>query len=89
VGLSANYVERTLRRKHGQEAVTMEISARNQLPATVKSIKVGDIVAEVVMDVHGTEVAAVITRSSVEALGLKVGDQVKAVIKATEVMVAR
>jgi molybdopterin-binding protein len=67
----------------------MEISARNQLPATVKSVRLGDVVAEIVMDVHGTEVAAVITRSSAEALGLKVGDQVKAVIKATEVMVAK
>lgn len=67
----------------------MEISARNQLPATIKSIKLGDVVAEVVMDVHGTEVAAVITRSSVEHMGLKVGDQVKAVIKATEVMVSK
>jgi molybdopterin-binding protein len=67
----------------------MEISARNQLPATVKSIKLGGVMAEIVMDVHGTEVAAVITRTSAEALGLKEGDQVKAVIKATEVMIAK
>ncbi|MDQ3700235.1 MAG: TOBE domain-containing protein [Chloroflexota bacterium] len=67
----------------------MAISARNQLPARIKSIKLGDVVAEVVMDVHGTEVAAVITRSSVESMGLKVGDRVKAVIKATEVMVSK
>jgi molybdopterin-binding protein len=67
----------------------MEISARNQLPATIKSVKLGDVVAEVVMDVHGTEIAAIITRTSVDALGLKPGDQVKAVIKATEVMVAK
>jgi len=43
----------------------------------------------VVMDVGGTEVVAAITRHSVENLGLKEGDQVKAVIKATEVMVQK
>ena len=65
------------------------ISARNQLPGTVKSITLGAVMAEVVMDVGGTEVVAAITRNSVETLGLKEGDQVKAVIKATEVMVQK
>ncbi len=41
------------------------------------------------MDVGGTEVVAAITRRSVENLGLKEGDKVKAVIKATEVMVLK
>jgi molybdopterin-binding protein len=47
------------------------------------------VVGEIVMDVHGTEVAAVIPRTSAEAMGLQAGDQVTAVIKATEVMVAK
>src|SRR4051812_27723692 len=67
----------------------MELSARNQLPGTVKSIKLGGVMAEVVIDVNGLEVVAAITRTSAEALDLKVGDQVKAVMKATEVMVAK
>jgi molybdopterin-binding protein len=67
----------------------MEISARNQLPGTVKSVKLGGVMAEVVIDVNGLEVVAAITRSSAESLGLKQGDQVKAVMKATEVMVAK
>jgi len=67
----------------------MEISARNQLPGTVKSIKLGAVMAEVVIDVSGTEVVAAITRSSVESLGLKEGDSVKAIIKATEVMIGK
>jgi len=67
----------------------MEISARNQLPATVKLIKLGTVMAEVVMAVGGYDVVAAITRSSVERMELKVGDQVTAVIKATEVMVAK
>jgi molybdopterin-binding protein len=67
----------------------MELSARNQLPGTVKSVKLGGVMAEVVIDVNGLEVVAAITRTSAESLGLKVGDQVKAVMKATEVMVAK
>ena len=65
------------------------ISARNQLPGTVKSVTLGAVMAEIVMDVGGTEVVAAITRHSVESLGLTAGDQVKAVIKATEVMVQK
>ena len=45
--------------------------------------------AEVVVDVNGIEVVAAITRSSVESLNIKAGDEVTAVIKATEVMVAK
>jgi len=65
------------------------LSARNQFKGTVKSIKLGTIMAEVVIEVNGLEVVAAITRSSVESLALKVGDTATAVIKATEVMIAR
>ena len=67
----------------------MEISARNQLKSTVKEVKLGTVMAEVVVDVGGQEVVAIITRHSVESLGLKAGDQVRAIIKATEVMIGR
>jgi molybdopterin-binding protein len=63
------------------------LSARNQLPATVTSVKLGNVMAEVVMDVAGVEIVSAITRGSAEALGLKAGDRVKAVIKATEVLI--
>ena len=65
------------------------ISARNQLPGTIKSITLGAVMAEVVMDVGGAEAVAAITRNSVEAMGLKEGDSVQAVVKATEVMVQK
>ena len=65
------------------------LSARNQLPATVKSVKLGNVMAEVVMDVAGFEVVSAITRGSAEALKLQAGDKVKAVIKATEVLVEK
>jgi molybdopterin-binding protein len=59
------------------------LSARNQLPATVQSVRLGNIMAEVVMDVSGVEGVAAITRGSAESPNLRAGDRVKAVIKAT------
>jgi molybdopterin-binding protein len=67
----------------------MELSARNQLKAKVKSIKLGAVMAEVVIEVAGQEVVSVITRSSAERLKLQVGDAVTAVIKSTEVMLGK
>ena len=66
----------------------MELSARNQLEGTIKSLTLGAVMAEVVVDVNGTEIVAAITRRSAESMGLKEGARVKAVIKATEVMIA-
>jgi molybdopterin-binding protein len=63
------------------------LSARNQLPATIKSVKLDAVMAEVVMSVGDVELVAAITRGSAEQLGLKAGDSVKAIIKSTEVMV--
>jgi molybdate transport system regulatory protein len=42
--------------------------------------------AEVVVDIGGHEVVSVITRRSVENMGLQAGDTVTAIIKATEVL---
>lgn len=67
----------------------MPISARNQLAGKVKSIKEGIVTAEVVVELPGgEEIASVITMTSVHNLGIKVGSDVTAVIKATEVMLA-
>ncbi len=63
------------------------LSARNQLPGKIKSVKLGTVMAEIVVSIGNLEIAAAITRGSAESLGLKVGDSVKAVIKATEVMI--
>ena len=67
----------------------MKLSARNQLSGTVRSTKLGTIMAEVVVAVDAAEVIAAITRSSVESLGLKDGDRVRVIVKATEVMIAK
>lgn len=68
----------------------MRLSARNQLDGTVRDVKLGNVMAEVIIDLgDGREIVSVITRGSAEALALKEGDRVKAVIKSTEVMVAK
>jgi molybdopterin-binding protein len=67
----------------------MTLSARNQLPGTVKSVVLGTVMAEVVVDVAGHDVVSVVTRHAVENLGIQAGDQVKAVIKSTEVMLEK
>ena len=63
------------------------LSARNQFAGTVKSVKLGGVMAEVVIAVGNLEVVSAITRASAEALDLKVGDTVKAIIKSTEVLI--
>jgi len=65
------------------------LSARNQFPGTIKSVKVDNIVAEIVVTHADIEIVSVITRGSADELGLKVGDQVTAVIKSTEVLIAK
>ncbi len=66
----------------------MPLSARNQLEGTVKSVKVGAVMAEVVIDTDGGELVAAITADSVEKLSLAEGREATAVIKATDVLVS-
>jgi molybdopterin-binding protein len=67
----------------------VELSARNQLRGTVKSVTLGNVMAEVVVDVGDQEIASAITRASAERLALAEGDPVVAVIKATEVLLGK
>jgi len=67
----------------------MALSARNRLPGTVRSVVLGTVMAEVVLDVGGHEVVSVITRHAVENLGVNAGDEVWAIIKSTEVMLEK
>ncbi|MBA7691207.1 Molybdenum-pterin-binding protein 2 [subsurface metagenome] len=65
------------------------ISARNQIKGKVKSVKLGKVMAEVVIDARGIEIVSLISAESATRMGLKPGDEVTAVIKSTEVMVAK
>lgn len=69
--------------------MTQRISGRNQLPGRIIELRLGDILAEVTVQVGDQVVDAVITRRSAENLKLAVGDPVTMLIKATEVMVIK
>ncbi len=67
----------------------MQLSARNQLPGTVKAVKEGAVMAEVVVTLDGgADVVSAITVGSVQRLKLAVGSKVTVIVKATEVMLA-
>lgn len=64
------------------------ISARNQLKGTVTDIKEGAVNGHVTIELdNGSKVKGSITNEAIEQLGLKVGGQAVAIVKATEVMV--
>ncbi len=70
--------------------MSMHFSARNQLRVKVKSVTLGEVMAEVVMTLSdGQEIVSAITRTSVESLNLKEGDEAYAIVKSTEVMVGK
>jgi molybdopterin-binding protein len=67
----------------------MNISARNQLKGRIKQLSPGAVNTEVVIELPGgAELVSVITKSSAERLRLSPGQEVYAVIKASDVMVA-
>jgi molybdate transport system regulatory protein len=68
----------------------MKLSARNQLDGTVAAVVPGAVMSTVTIRLlGGQEVVAAITKESAESMGLAAGDTVKAVIKSTEVIVAK
>lgn len=66
----------------------MKISARNRLKGKVIEVTKGATTAHVRIDVGGSVVTASITNEAVDDLGLKVGSEAYAVVKASDVMVA-
>jgi molybdopterin-binding protein len=67
----------------------MKISARNMLKGKVKQVTMGAVNAEVIIELPGgSEITSIITITSAKNLGLQKGQEVYAVIKASNVMVA-
>ena len=66
----------------------MQISARNVIKGKIKKITPGAVNSEIVLEVAGgIEMVSIITKSSAERLGLKVGKDVYAIVKASSVMI--
>ncbi len=66
----------------------MRLSARNQIPARITGINAGEAIANVELDASGVRLVASITVEAVRDLGLAVGSEVTAVIKASDVILA-
>ena len=67
----------------------MKISARNVIKGKIKKIIPGAVNSEIILEIPGgAEIVSVITKESVESLDLKVGKEVYAVVKASNVMIA-
>jgi molybdopterin-binding protein len=67
----------------------MQLSARNQIKGKITAITKGAVAAEVQLDIGGgNSITSTITVGSVERLGLEVGQDIYAVIKASEVILA-
>ena len=67
----------------------MPVSARNQLKGQITDIVLGTVMAHVTIKVGENLIESVITRRSADDLNLKNGDEVTAVIKATEVLISK
>jgi molybdopterin-binding protein len=68
----------------------MKLSARNQLKGQIVEVRRGATTAHVRIDIgNGVIVTSSITNEAVDDLGLSPGDEVAAVIKASDVMVAK
>jgi len=68
----------------------MKYGARNQLAGKVTSVKIGDIMCQIKLDIKADSVMnSVMTVESLEDLGIKEGDSVKVVVKAINVLLVR
>jgi molybdate transport system regulatory protein len=85
-----NYLDAFLTDRGYGEVKNLKISARNRLKGKVVSVEKDGITAKVKVDITApSTVTAVITKEAVEDLNIKVGDIVEAIVKATEVMIAK
>jgi molybdate transport system regulatory protein len=84
------YVGEILGDEEYWEAVGLKISARNRLRGIIQKVEKGVVTAKVKVKIEKpVVVTAIISKEAVEELDIKAGDQVEAVIKATEVMIAK
>ena len=65
----------------------MKLSTRNRLPGTVTEVVKGEAAAKITIRVGDNHMVALITRESADELGLEIGKEVTALVKATDVMV--
>lgn len=68
----------------------MKFGARNQITATVGTVKTGDVMSQIDLQVdHPHGMSSVMTTESLQELGLKPGDKVRVIVKAIHVLVTK
>ena len=84
------YLSDVLAGNRGVEVKSLKLSARNNLRGIVTAVEKGVITAKVKIEIKApTTITAVITKEAVEDLDLKVGDEVVAIVKSTEVIIGK
>jgi molybdopterin-binding protein len=78
-----------IKTRQGRPVGLDAISGRNKLRGTVREVRHEGLLVQVTIDVGGQLITSIITSDATEALGLKTGVAVHALIKATEVMIIR
>jgi molybdopterin-binding protein len=87
--VSAEEVARLSRRRRKRHSTGGQLSARNRMAGTVRSVEVDGVMALVEIEAGPFLITAAVTRDSVEELGLAPGVPATATVKATSVMVER
>jgi molybdopterin-binding protein len=73
-----------------QDMQVMKLSARNQIKGTITAVTKGQTTGHVHIDIgNGVTVHSSITNEAIDDLDLKIGDEALAVIKASDVMIAK
>jgi molybdopterin-binding protein len=77
------------RRRRSPTGAIVAISGRNQLRGYVDEVRIEGLLAQVRLRIGDQTLTAVITRDAVDELKLRRGDDALAIVKSTEVMIAR
>ena len=67
----------------------LAVNVRNQLHGKIKAIVWGDVVSEVEIETSSGLITSVITTRSIKELALDIGSEVLALVKATDVAIAK
>ena len=77
------------RRRARPAGMLVSISGRNQLRGIVEEVRAEGLLAQVRLRIGDQRLTAVITRDAVDELKLRRGEEALAIIKSTEVMIAK
>jgi molybdate transport system regulatory protein len=84
------YLDKVLSDPRCLEVKGLKLSARNQFKGKVVAVEKGVITGKVKVEIKmPVTVTAVITKEAIEELDIKIGDEVTAIVKSTEIMIAK